>query len=488
MLLPATMSDLQPIDFTSLFARSPNPYVVLDRGLSIVWMNDAYLAVTMRRREDILGKSMFEAFPSDPDSESFRLLDQSLARVLRTGEPDEIALIRYDIANESGAMETRYWSATHTPVSNGDGKPAYILQHTVDVTELHGLRRLRDEVGLVQRADAIQARNRDLAEERDRFRRMFEQAPGFVAVVGGPRHVFLMANAAYRRLVGDRDIIGRSVAEALPEVVEQGFTDLLDRVRSDGKPYLGDRERLLLRSEGSEGLSRRYLTFIYQPIFDDGEVTAIFVQGHDVTDEVEASEAQSLLINELNHRVKNTLSIVQGLAAQSFRKLEGAPDALATFDARLNALAAAHSLLTERSWEAARIEDTIHSSVTATLGSEADRVALSGPGLSLPPQTTVSLAMLVHELSTNALKYGALSNAEGQVTVTWGVSGEAPLRILTIEWRESGGPPVEEPARRGFGTRLIQRGLSAEGDNKAAITFDRDGLRCTVTTRIEESA
>jgi PAS domain S-box-containing protein len=194
MLLPATMSDLQPIDFTSLFARSPNPYVVLDRGLSIVWMNDAYLAVTMRRREDILGKSMFEAFPSDPDSESFRLLDQSLARVLRTGEPDEIALIRYDIANESGAMETRYWSATHTPVSNGDGKPAYILQHTVDVTELHGLRRLRDEVGLVQRADAIQARNRDLAEERDRFRRMFEQAPGFVAVVGGARPEFLLGN------------------------------------------------------------------------------------------------------------------------------------------------------------------------------------------------------------------------------------------------------------------------------------------------------
>jgi PAS domain S-box-containing protein len=488
MLPHATMSDLQPIDFNSLFARSPNPYVVLDRGLSIVWMNDAYLAVTMRRREDLVGRLMFEAFPSDPASESFRLLDQSLARVLRTGQPDEIALIRYDIANAAGEMETRYWSATHTPVTDGEGNAAYILQHTVDVTELHGLRRLRDEVGLVQRADAIQARNRDLAEERDRFRRMFEQAPGFVAVVGGPRHVFLMANAAYRRLVGDRELIGRSVAEALPEVVEQGFVDLLDRVRTEGKVYLGDRERLLLRTEGSDTLSRRYLTFIYQPIFDNGEVTAIFVQGHDVTDEVEASEAQTLLINELNHRVKNTLSIVQGLAAQSFRKLDGAPEALGAFDARLNALAAAHSLLTARSWEAARLEDTIRSAATATLGTEADRVALSGPDLSLPPQTTVSLAMLVHELSTNALKYGALSNAEGKVAVTWTVTGEAPTRTLTIEWRESGGPPVEAPTRRGFGTRLIQRGLSTEAENAATIAFDRDGLRCTVVTRIEEVA
>lgn len=482
------MSELPPIDFASLFAGSPNPYVVVDRDLTIAWMNDAYLDATMRRRDDILGKPMFEAFPSDPKSESFRLLNDSFERVLQTGERDEIALIRYDITNRHGELETRYWSATHTPVKDASGSAAFILQHTVDVTELHSLRHSRDQAGVVQRADAIQAQNRDLAEERDRFRRMFQQAPGFVAVVGGPRHVFLMANAAYHRLVGERDLIGKPAAEALPEVVEQGFIELLDRVRLEGKVYVGEREPIMLRGEGSGSLNRRYLTFVYQPIFDAGDVTAIFVQGYDVTDEVEASEAQKLLIHELNHRVKNTLAIVQGLAAQSFRNLDGAGPGLTAFDARLNALAAAHSLLTESNWEAACLENTICRAIEATLGSEARRVTLAGPSLSLPPQTTVSLAMLVHELSTNALKYGALSNASGTIEVQWEVSGDSGNRQVQIEWRESGGPRVEKPARRGFGTRLIERGLSTEGGAGASIEFNPAGLHCTVITRIGENA
>jgi two-component sensor histidine kinase len=474
------MTAPQAIDFACLFERSPNPYVVLDRSLTIVWANDAYLAVTMRRREDILGRPMFDAFPSDPDSESHKLLDGSLRRVLRTGKPDELALIRYDIANPAGGMDSRFWSATHTPLPGADGRTAYILQHTVDVTELHGLRRLRDDAGLVQRADAIQARNRDLAEERDRFRTMFEQAPGFVAVVSGPRHVFLMANAAYRRLIGERPIIGRSVAEALPEVVDQGYGRLLDRVRAERKPYVGEREEVFLRAEASDELERRVLTFVYQPVIDDNEIVAIFVQGYDVTQEVDAAEAQKLLINELNHRVKNTLSIVQGLAAQSFRKLAGADEALGAFDARLNALAAAHSLLTAGNWEAARLEDTIRSAIAATLGPDDERVTLAGPDLALPPQAAVSLAMLVHELSTNAIKYGALSSANGRVAVDWAVEDELDRRKLTVRWRESGGPPVAPPTRRGFGTRLIERGILVGVGGMASLSFAPAGVECRI--------
>ena len=479
------MSGMPPIDFASLFARSPNPYVVLDRDLTIVWMNDAYLSATMREREDITGQPMFEAFPSDPDSESHRLLQASFKRVLRTGEPDELALIRYDIRNAAGEMEERYWSATHTPLEDDAGKVRYILQHTVDVTELHGLRRLRDEMGVVQRAGAIQALNRDLAEERDRFRAFFEQAPGFVAVVGGPAHVFLMANAAYHRLVGGRDIIGRPVADALPEVVDQGFVTLLDRVRTEGKTYLGERVEVMLRAEG-EDLARRYVNFAYQPIMDKGEVTAIFVQGHDVTDEVAAAESQKLLINELNHRVKNTLAIVQGLAAQSFRKLDGAQEAMAAFDARLHALAAAHSLLTARNWEAALLGDTIRSAVEATAGLDVSRFSFAGPDLTLAPQTGVSLAMIMHELCTNAIKYGALSTPEGTVSIEWELETSGGSSAVRVEWRESGGPPAAPPARRGFGTRLIERGLSAEGRNSVALEFPPEGVRCVLNLRTED--
>jgi PAS domain S-box-containing protein len=238
----------QSIDFEALFGASPNPYVVLAPDLTIVTMNDSYLKATMRERDDLVGKPMFEAFPSDPESESHKALHQSLERVLQSGERDEIALIRYDIPLPSGGYDERYWSATHTPLLDA-GQVAYILQHTVDVTELHRLRTIaaeaghyaRQATGVFQRAHAVQEANQTLSQETQRLRTLFEQAPGFVAVLSGPEHRFQMANAAYRRLVGDREIVGKTVVEALPEVVEQGFVTLLEQVRSSGDAYIGVR-------------------------------------------------------------------------------------------------------------------------------------------------------------------------------------------------------------------------------------------------------
>lgn len=481
--------DVDDVDFRALLSASPNPYVLLDGQFRIRWMNDAYLRATMRRREDILGRAMFDAFPSTPGSESFRLLDSSLRRTFETGQPDEIALIRYDIASPDGTMEQRYWSATHTPMRGHDGRVAYVLQHTVDVTELHGLRRLRDETGVVQRAHAVQTRNLDLLEETSHFKNLFEQAPGFIAILTGREHRFVLANRAYREMVGRQDIIGLSVAEAIPEVIEQGFVAVLDQVLATGQPYLARREKVLLAGDGPASGRAFYLNFIFQPIAgQDGEITGVFVQGHDETEEVEAEERQALMINELNHRVKNTLAIVQGLAMQSFRQIPGSEAARATFDARLRALSAAHNLLTERKWEASRLSDTVRNSVEATTGVEAERFRFDGPDIMLAPQTAVSLAMLLHELSTNAIKYGALSQPGGTVNVTWTIepAGQDGDR-LCIDWRESGGPPVQPPTRRGFGTRLIERGMSGELGSEVRLDFRPEGLRCEITACLRES-
>lgn len=473
------------IDFAALFTTSPNPYVVLDPELRIVEMNDAYLRATMREREDIIGRPMFEAFPSDPLSESYRLLRSSLVRVFETGQRDELALIRYDIRNPDGGMDVRLWSATHTPLPDRDGRIAHVLQHTVDVTELHGLRTLRDNMGIVERATAVQARNLDLAEESQQLKTLFEQAPGFVAVLSGPDHRFQMANAAYRRLVGERDIIGRPVAEALPEVVGQGFVGLLDQVRASATAYVGLSEKILLRNDDASQAQERFLDFLYQPILAaSGAVSGIFVQGHDVTDQKIARERQKLLIGELNHRVKNTLAIVQGLAAQSFKPGGDYQLARRNFDARLNALAAAHGLLTGQSSDSARLAGIVGSSVEAAAGSEANRFVIHGPDIELDPQASLSMAMIVHELSTNAIKYGALSDVSGQVDVGWTVVDEDDRRRLTIDWIESGGPPVSPPARRGFGTRLIQGGLSGEHRCEVDMIFDPAGLRCRIVASL----
>ncbi|MBB5988009.1 sensor histidine kinase [Sphingobium lignivorans] len=480
--MPAT------IDFRMLVARSPNAYVVLDRELRLVWMNDAYLKATMRTREELVGRTMFEAFPSDPDSESYKLLEGSLRRVLDTGQTDELALIRYDISRPDGGMDQRYWSATHTPLHDADGEVRHILQHTVDVTELESLRAMRDEMGVVQRANAVQARNLDLSQESEQLKALFDQAPGFMAVLSGPRHEVRLANRAYLRLVGQRNLIGRPVAEALPEIVAQGFIALLDTVRESGRPYVGRNQRILLANEGAGGDEERFLDFIYQPIFDGaGAVTGIFVQGNDVTEQVQAQEQQELLIHELNHRVKNTLAVVQGLATQSFRGIPGSEQARTTFDARLTALAAAHSLLTAQSWQAARLIDTVRSAIEATAGSDSARFHLAGPDIRLPPQAAMAMAMVVHELSTNAIKYGALSAGEGRVDLAWSVEEEEHHCRLAIEWRERGGPPVEPPTRRGFGTRLIQRGIAPGLGGAVALHFEPEGLRCTIDARIPKS-
>jgi PAS domain S-box-containing protein len=483
------------INFEALFGASPNPYVLLAPDLSMVAMNDAYLSATLRERDDLVGKKMFEAFPSDPASDSYQLLNASLARAFETGLPDEIALIRYDIPLPSGEIEKRYWSATHTPMLDEDGKVAFVMQHTVDVTELQRLRQIAGEAGraaraetdVYRRAHAVQETNLSLSAETQQLRTLFEQAPGFVAVIDGRDQKFLMANAAYRRLVGDRDIIGKTVTEALPEVVDQGFVQLLETVRKTGEPFIGRGVRVFLKAEDSDELEERVLDFIYQPIVSEPghEASGVFVQGHDVTEQYRAEEHQKLLINELNHRVKNTLSIVQALAMQSFADGSDPATSRQTFDARLNALSAAHNLLTMQNWEGAGLVETVRASVTATAGANVSRFTIVGPEIPLPAQTAVSLAMAIHELCTNAIKYGALSNGSGTVDVRWTAEkAEGDLVALTFVWTESGGPTVEAPERRGFGTRLIERGLSAELRSKATMDFRPRGLQCTILAKL----
>ncbi len=298
------------IDAVRLFKASPNPYVIFDPALTIVEMNDAYLRATMRSREELLGRHLFEAFPSDPSSISGRQLRTSLQRVLREGRPDHLPLIHYAIPKPSGdGYEDRYWSATHTPLPGDHGEVAYILQHTVDVTELHRLRLIAEakvgrsgptaliEADVFRRAEAVQAANTALEHERERLRTLFAQAPSFMAVLNGPDHVFELANEAYLALVGHRDVLGKPVRRTLPEVEGQGFVELLDQVYRSGKPFVGRGVRVVLQAPTDETRAERFLDFIYQPIVDsDGRVTGIFVQGHDITEQKLAEAA----LQELN--------------------------------------------------------------------------------------------------------------------------------------------------------------------------------------------
>jgi PAS domain S-box-containing protein len=286
---------LAPHDVQAMFNASPNPYVVLDRNLVIVGANRAYLAVTGRSAEDIVGRGMFEAFPSDPESEHGQQLRQSFARVLATRQIDHIARIRYPIPGADGRIDVHVWSATHIPVSGPDDTVSHILQHTENITHLEQLRLLAQAndptltANILRRAEASQATIRSMHLELQLLRSIFEQTPGFAALLKGPQHVFELVNSAYVALVGQRELVGRTVREALPDIDGQGFYELLDQVYTSGQTHVGRGAVVHLRSRPDGPLEERHLDFVFQPIRQpDGQVAGIFVQGQDLSAQVAA--------------------------------------------------------------------------------------------------------------------------------------------------------------------------------------------------------
>ncbi|MBB3226516.1 PAS domain S-box-containing protein [Luteibacter sp. Sphag1AF] len=212
------------------------------------------------------------------------------------------------------------------------------------------------------------------------------------------------------------------------------------------------------------------------PFSRNGEFAGYMGSCVDVSHHRESTRAQRILINELNHRVKNTLAIVQAMASQTFRSERQPDDSLSIFEARLRAMADAHDLLVARSWEDLPLQRIIEAAV-APHDPGGARVVTHGPNVMLRPETAVSVAMALHELFTNATKYGALSNAVGTVTVSWTIDDASPP-ILTVNWKERGGPPVIAPTQRGFGTRFIERVLANQVGGTAEVRFAPDGLEC----------
>ncbi|MBO9543290.1 MAG: PAS domain-containing protein [Caulobacter sp.] len=216
---------------------------------------------------------------------------------------------------------------------------------------------------------------------------------------------------------------------------------------------------------------------------DDGKAHRFVGAVVNITDRKRSELHLRLLVNELNHRVKNSLATIQAIAAQSFTGERALPQAQEAFSSRIVALAEAHDLLTRENWEGAELHDV--TARLAALHGGAARFDLSGPSIRLSPKTALSLSMALHELATNAMKYGALSTPEGRIRVVWDFAPEPGAARLDLTWTESGGPLVKPPTDRGFGSRLIERGLAAELSGSAAIDFQPDGVVCRIRALLE---
>ena len=257
------------------------------------------------------------------------------------------------------------------------------------------------------------------------------------------------------------DMVGRVLWEIFPTAAD---TDL-------GRTFLSTMaSRATVRGEsGSVVVGPRVLAYRLFPLGD-----GMGIVFRDVTDLKQAEAHRELLINELNHRVKNTLTMVQAIATQTFKGVDAG--ARSDFEQRLLTLSNVHSLLTDESWESAELLAVIRASLRPHLGGARERISFDGPDLRLRPKGAVALSMALHELATNALKYGALSADAGSVSVSWTTDQDR----FRLRWQEHGGPPVAPPDRTGFGTRMIERGLSAELQGEVHIDFQPAGVVCTI--------
>ncbi|MGO4571318.1 sensor histidine kinase [Microvirga sp. 2TAF3] len=200
----------------------------------------------------------------------------------------------------------------------------------------------------------------------------------------------------------------------------------------------------------------------------------------DITERKQVQERQNLLVHELNHRVKNTLSVVQSLAVQTLRGSTSLEAFKEAFQARLLALSATHNILTQELWESASMREILCAELEPYGGIDERRVCAVGDSIRLTPQQALTFGMAFHELATNAVKYGALSAPQGSVDIAWRTERDpAGKPVLKVDWVEKNGPLVREPTRKGFGSRLIERGIRNELEGSLDMCFHAEGLRCS---------
>lgn len=283
----------------------------------------------------------------------------------------------------------------------------------------------------------------------------------------------------------------RLTGYSLPETRGRPLHDVIHHTRPDGSHFPIDEcaidrafpedlhvtgEEVFVHKDGSF----YPVAFTASPVRDaEARTIGTIIEVRDIREEKAREQQQLLLINELNHRVKNTLAIIQSVARQSLREPTTLPEARAKFEGRLAALASAHDVLTAKNWEAAPLWQIVTDALIAHLG-DRERFTVDGPDLLMPPKSAVAIAMAVHELATNATKYGSLSVPHGRVAVTWSCMAES----LNFIWREEGGPYVEPPSTRGFGSKMLEQALALELGGQVTLAYERRGLVCCVKAPI----
>jgi PAS domain S-box-containing protein len=360
----------------------------------------------------------------------------------------------------------------------------YATPHAFEEHEIELAVTIARQVGFsVERFAADLARRtaeQELRESEERFRLMLEHAPVMIWMShsdGSCLHLNQMLRTFWNV---EEDAVGEFDWRSTMH------PDDADGIVAAMGGALLERRPVSLKGRFSDASGEwRVVQTDARPRFSaSGEFQGMIGVNVDVSDRERADAQRELLLAELNHRVKNSLAVVQAIAHQTLRNSD-LDRARVAFEGRLAALAAAHNLLTQANWESAPLMQIVREAVPAH-GPSAERLFVAGAPVLLPPKQALAIAMALHELFTNAVKYGAFSDERGRINLEWRVS-EKPERRLAITWRERQGPVVVPPRHKGFGSMLLERTLALDLDGEVATEFQREGLVCTIEAPLPDT-
>jgi two-component sensor histidine kinase len=298
-------------------------------------------------------------------------------------------------------------------------------------------------------------------------------------LVWGPQRISIH-NDAFEPLLGSKPLAQGQPFHEVWHEAWPAIGPLVERAYAGEATFIEDFSLIVHRCGYPE---QTYFTFCYSPIRDDGQVAGFLDTVIETTAKVRAEKRFKLINGELAHRIQNMLTIVNCIADQTFRNATSLDEARAAFNQRIRALGRAHEVLTQSNSDIASITTVIESALAPHQGALGE-IRAEGPPLKLPARQALTLAMCIHELATNAMKYGALSQPGGEVVLRWQIEPSHGEDYLRLTWSESKGPMVSSPERRGFGSLLIEQVLADDFQGKVDVSYLPQGFRCELTTAL----
>ena len=415
-----------------------DPFFAVDHQWRFTHVNRAAAERWGRRRDDLIGKDFWEAFPQALGSEPCEVFQKAM----QERQPARVEMV--------SPVLHQWVDVSIYPISD-DGLSVYFR----DISERKRIEEVEQWLAAIIESsnDAIISKNLE--------------------------SIVTSWNKGAERLFGYRaeEMIGAPITVLFPEDRQDEEERILERIRR------GERVEHFESTRQRKDGSLVEVSLTISPVKDSrGRIIGASKIARDITKHKQAERLQRLLVHELNHRVKNILATVQAIARQTFSSGQWDNTARETFEARLLALSKAHDLLTRENWGGADLSQVV---AEALAPYHRDRFEIGGPDVRVIPRMALALTLALHELATNAAKYGALSVPTGRIAVLWQVRPGDPPHLI-FRWQERGGPLVSPPTQKGFGSRLIERSLALELAGEVNITYDPAGVVCEVCAPLSD--